>query len=264
MSKQRSRSIAIGVVLFCVACAGAVVAFMVIAFDQGQKDYDRLTDLAFDAPLEVDPSLGELQLSQLPAVNWAALLAENPDAVGWIYVPGTKINYPVAHSHDNDEYLYRNFSGEYANGLQPAYGTPFLMAQSAADFSDAVNIIQAHNMSNGTMFADIPKTMLADQEAYDAHRVAYLLTPTCNYLLLSIAGFSCGPQDSIVRLDVNTQAQVNAYVRELAAKSEFKAHGPMPTLDDVQKVVLLSTCTSDGSGLRRIVGYAVVAWEPVE
>lgn len=252
--------------LLCVGGVAAALLFMEQGYQQGQEAYDRVADAAFQEPVRADgdPATAEASLPDLPSVNWQALLAENPDTVGWIYVPETKIDYPVVLSHDNDEYLYRNFSGEYANGLQPTYGTPFLLAQNAADFSDAVNIIQAHNMSNGSMFADIPGAVLSDQGSFDRHRVAYLLTPTCNYLLLSVGGFTCGAHDPIVRIDVQMQEDMAAFLQELVQKSEFEAKSPMPALEDVQKVIMLSTCTSDGTGLRSMVAYAVVAWEPTE
>lgn len=263
-SKSGARTAALALGLLCVGGVAAALLFMEQGYQQGQEAYDRVADAVFQEPVRADgdPATAEASLPDLPSVNWQALLAENPDTVGWIYVPETKIDYPVVLSHDNDEYLYRNFSGEYANGLQPTYGTPFLLAQNTADFSDAINIIQAHNMSNGSMFADIPGAVLADQESFDRHRVAYLLTPTYNYLLLSVAGFTCGAHDPIVRIDVQMQEEMAVFLQELVQKSEFEAKNPMPALEDVQKVIMLSTCTSDGTGLRLVAAYAVVAWEP--
>ena len=45
-----------------------------------------------------------------PGLN--ALLAINPDTVGWIKVPGTKIDYPVVRSDNNDYYLNHSFYKE--------------------------------------------------------------------------------------------------------------------------------------------------------
>ena len=38
-------------------------------------------------------------------VNFDNLKGINPDTVGWIKVPGTKINYPFVHTKDNEYYL---------------------------------------------------------------------------------------------------------------------------------------------------------------
>lgn len=47
--------------------------------------------------------------------DWAALQAENQDIVGWIYVPGCDISFPVMQSKDNEYYLNHTVSGEYNN-----------------------------------------------------------------------------------------------------------------------------------------------------
>ena len=39
-------------------------------------------------------------------VDFVALLAQWPDAVGWLYSEGTPINYPVMQGEDNDEYIH--------------------------------------------------------------------------------------------------------------------------------------------------------------
>ena len=42
-------------------------------------------------------------------VNFDSLLQTNPDTVAWIKVEGTKINYPVVQSTDNDYYLHHDY-----------------------------------------------------------------------------------------------------------------------------------------------------------
>ena len=62
------------------------------------------------------------------SVDFAALQAENPDIIAWLYSEGTPINYPVVQSDDNRYYLRRLTDGSYNTN-----GTLFM------DFRDAVD-----------------------------------------------------------------------------------------------------------------------------
>ena len=89
----------------------------------------------------------------------------NPDIVAWIYIEGTKINYPIVQGEDNRYYLKHLFSGEW-NGS----GCIFLDFRNDASFADRHSIIYGHHMKNGTMFTDIDK--YKKQEFFDEHPVA--------------------------------------------------------------------------------------------
>ena len=45
--------------------------------------------------------------------EYAVLYSENKDFIGWLNVPGTNIDEPVVQTDNNDDYLHKNFQGEY-------------------------------------------------------------------------------------------------------------------------------------------------------
>ena len=92
----------------------------------------------------------------------------NPDIVAWIYIEGTKINYPIVQGEDNSYYLKHLFSGEW-NGS----GCIFLDSRNDASFADRHSIIYGHHMKNGTMFTDLDK--YKKQDFFDEHPVALLI-----------------------------------------------------------------------------------------
>ncbi|HBD86681.1 MAG TPA: hypothetical protein DC001_04575, partial [Clostridiales bacterium] len=72
-------------------------------------------------PLEPQPTpspLPEPTPSPIPQVleKYAALAAENPDAIGWLKIEGTAIDNVVMHTPDEpDKYLHIDFYGNYSN-----------------------------------------------------------------------------------------------------------------------------------------------------
>lgn len=88
--------------------------------------------------------------------NLTPLYEMNPECVGWIYIEGTNIDYPIMHTPNNPQkYLRKNFYGEYSQS-----GVPFLDARCCEDKGTA--IIYGHNMKNGTQFSDLKKYLDPD------------------------------------------------------------------------------------------------------
>ena len=50
--------------------------------------------------------------------NIVDLQAKYPDAVGWLSIPNTKIDYPFVQAKDNDFYLRRDIDGKYLYALR--------------------------------------------------------------------------------------------------------------------------------------------------
>jgi sortase B len=98
--------------------------------------------------------------------DYRKLLKENPDLVGWIKVPGTKINYPVMQTPKVPQYyLHRDFHKRYSLS-----GCIFMDAKT--DISRSKNyLIYGHHMQDGTMFGQLVK--YSDPSFYKKHRVIY-------------------------------------------------------------------------------------------
>lgn len=79
-----------------------------------------------------------------------ALRARNPDCVGVVCIPDTKIYYPVVRSEEEggEYYLHRSFDRE-----QSAAGTLFLDKRCGVQPRSQHEIIYGHHMRNGQMFA---------------------------------------------------------------------------------------------------------------
>ena len=68
-------------------------------------------------------AVGE-QAAQI-TVDLSACLAQNPDFIAWLRIPGTNVDYPVVQTDDPDDYLNHTFSGK-----QSVVGTLFSLADA--------------------------------------------------------------------------------------------------------------------------------------
>ena len=67
----------------------------------------------------------ESAVGEQAMVDLSAYLAQNPDFVAWLRIPGTNVDYPVVQTDDPDYYLNHTFSGK-----QSVVGTLFSLADA--------------------------------------------------------------------------------------------------------------------------------------
>ncbi len=184
----------------------------------------------------------QTEAAELPiTVDFDALLARNPDVVGWLYCPGTVINYPVVLGKDNDQYLYTDLDGNYL-----VSGTLFADYRNGALGVDGNYIIYGHNMKNGSMFHSLVK--YANQSYYDKHPTIFYLTPDANYKLELFAGLTIDHNDTIYKR--NYGDGLYELLKDYQRRSTFLSDVELAESDTV---VTLSTCTFEYDNARYIV-----------
>ena len=189
-----------------------------------------------------------------PEVDFEALWEINPDVVGWLYIEGTQVNYPILQGVDNDQYLYRMIDGKWNSA-----GSLFLEAGLMPDFSDQNNPVYGHNMKNGSMLAGVMG--YKNQEFYEEHPVALLLTPDQNYQVHIFSSYvldASGDAWNTVFTEKTMQEWLDKLVRRSYISTEV-----IPTSQD--RVLTLSTCTYETSNARFLVhGILVPEEKPIK
>lgn len=176
------------------------------------------------------------------SVDFAALQAENPDIIAWLYSEDTPINYPVVQSKDNQYYLRRLTDGSYNTN-----GTLFMDYRDAADLSGFNTIIYGHRMKSKAMFGTLPGYL--EEGYYAEHPVMYLLTPEKNYRLDIVSSFLLR-SDSDIYAPIETIDAKKAFLDKITTQSAFKTNVEFGTDD---RFVLLSTCSYDFENARQLV-----------
>ena len=110
-----------------------------------------LRDTDTDLDTDANPGAADVEAAKDAANPWLLTLRQqNPELAGWLCIPGTKIDYPVMQTaEDNDFYLTHDFQRE-----ENAHGAPFLDVNCRIGASENL-IIYGHHMKDGTMFRDL-------------------------------------------------------------------------------------------------------------
>ena len=150
-----------------IILSGLALGFAALLIYSGRQAWRACGD--YRAEAQVHGSVMEYKPQDDEAVNWAVigLREKYPDAVGWLTVPGTNIDYPFVWYEDNDYYLRRDLNGEPAKP-----GTIFMDYRCAGDGS-GYSIIYGHNMKSGAMFGTLGR--FEDKAFFDAHPEGYIL-----------------------------------------------------------------------------------------
>ena len=152
-----------------VACLAVGAGYLIDSWRQRAAHQDLTATVITPTADNSDPSTAK-------TIDFAALLATNPDTVAWIEIPDTNINYPVVQTTNNETYLSRTFDGGTSIS-----GTIFLDADNAASFTNINSILYGHHRYDRTMFADLDLiyngSLAADTPVYlylpDGSRATY-------------------------------------------------------------------------------------------
>lgn len=178
-----------------------------------------------------------------PVVDFEALKEINPDVVGWISIEGTNINYPVVQGPDNSYYMNRLFDGS-ANGA----GSIFMDYRNEPDMSCRNTVLYGHNMKNGTMFHQI--TEYKQQDFYDQHPTALLMTPEGNYKIELIAGYVTDLNSDAWKIEFAGDEEFSRWLADAMAQSTFISTIEPEAQD---RVITLSTCSYEYADARYVL-----------
>ena len=214
-----------------------------------------------DAPAAYRPSKIEKQYvsdkdaSGVPTIDFDALAQTNPEIVGWIYVPGTNINYPVVQTNNNSKYLNTLFDGT-AN----ASGAIFLDSDDTAPgMVDQQTTIYGHHMNDGSMFNVISDT--TDQATFDSIEYVYYITRDATYKLRPLATKVVEDTYSKARTpNFEGDDGLKNYLSEMLDGASAVASDATDRAASATKVVTLVTCRSLSLSNTR----AVMVLTPVE
>lgn len=207
----------------------------------------RQTETETEPPETEEETEAETEAPYVSPIDFAPLLATNPDTIGWIRVPDTKIDYPIVQSPDNQYYLHKDFDGK-----DSVYGTIYLDADSKPDFSGWNNPIYGHHMKDGSMFKDVVK--FKDQDFFENHRYFEIYTPERTIHLKTLGCYYSDSNGIVRKTSFKSQASFDKWVSERLAPCSF-AEVPEQPFDSM---FVLVTCSYEKNDARTLLFAAEV------
>lgn len=207
--------IAVCIAVFLFALYNIITIFL------NYREIDRTYDEAVRDYTQI-PSQEE-RLNSIPDVDFEKLISQNDDIIGWIFIEGTDISYPLLCGRDNQQYLFQSYEKKYLTA-----GSIYIDYRCSRDFSDSRTVVYGHNMHNGSMFGKLDKFT----------RESYMKEHPYVFILL--------PDGETLKYEVKKayKADIEGEVYKLPSA---EAKNP----DD--RKLYLSTCTEDSSDTQRFV-----------
>ena len=141
-----------------------------------QREYDELREIASSRieivkRVEIDEDTASFSFSEAPddfitknidpsgstRSSVEELSEINPDFIGWIYIEGTRIDYPVVQGVDNKKYMNTTFMGTRSRA-----GAIFMDVRNHFGWETPLVALYGHNSSSGAMFAGLRRELLGE------------------------------------------------------------------------------------------------------
>lgn len=164
----------------------------------------------------------------------------NEDMAAWLKIEGTRIDYPVMWTPENETYyLYKNFEGK-----EDQNGSLLLDTDSSLDPLTTNLIIHGHNMRDGDMFGTL--TNYEDSDYCKQHNIISLYTEDCERRYEVVAVFRSQvykKTDQVFKFykffQADTQAQFDDFYENI---KDLSLYDTGVTAEFGDRFITLSTC----------------------
>lgn len=177
-------------------------------------------------------------------IDFAKLKQKNSDAIAWIKVNGTDIDFPVVKGTDNSYYLTHNFDKEKNKA-----GWIFADYRNKFDGTDKNIIIYGHNMKNGSMFASLKNIIKEEWYNNEENKYMTLITEKeyCKYQVFSV--YQTEVEEYYLQTNISNFKE---FVEKIKGRSKKNFNVDIKETDSI---LTLSTCADNTK--YRVVLHAV-------
>ena len=189
-------------------------------------------------------------------INWKKLKKDNSDIYSWIYIPNTKVDYPVVQpTTDNDDfYLNHNIQkkSEFAGAI-------YSEMQNSTDYSDPVTVLYGHNMNRGSMFETLHSFEKPD--FFKKNKYIYIYMPSQKLTFKIYAAYVYDNRHILNSFDFSNKSVLKKYQKYTLNPDSMNKNTRKVTLNKDSKILTLSTCTNGAENTRYLVQGVLIKRE---
>lgn len=242
--------------IICIIVIIVCLVYIIRWYMENKKNAAMLSELTdnsvkdtivIELPHNNDDNIEEEPVKiQVYELDFDKLFSVNRNTVGWITVPGTSINYPVAQAQDNGFYLNHSFD----NSKNTA-GWIFADYRNKFDGTDRNIIIYGHNRVDTSMFATLKNTQKANWYNNSNNKYISFVTPSGTQIYETFSVYTIQMESYYIQTDFDSDAEYLNFLNTLKSRSVHD-FGTKISSDD--KIITLSTC--DSTGKSRVILHA--------
>lgn len=174
------------------------------------------------------------------------LTSVNPEAIAYVYAPGTELDEPVVQTGDNATYLDKTFDG----GNEPYMGTVFMDTDNKKDFSDRLTWLFGHargsKVGDHRMFNDV--NYYDKQEYFDQHPYVVIETPERKYYYEAMCLVIVPETTAFYRTSFKDDKDFTTQLKKVYEDGQTK--NPNIKIKASDKYLVLSTCREEDETIR--------------
>ena len=218
-----------------------------IAGKKNEKIINDINDAIIEEEIEEEIVDEDTSLT----VDFEILKEKNSEAVGFIKVNGTKIEYSVVKHKDNFYYLTHSFDRSYNK-----YGWIFANFENKFDGTDKNITLFGHNMRNGSMFGTLKNVLTEEwQSNEDNHKVLFI-TEEGKFIYQVFSTYKIYKEEYFATSNFKDDSEFLTFINKIK-KRRNKDYNVEVTEND--QILTLSTCHSNNN--YRVVLHAKKMYE---
>lgn len=174
------------------------------------------------------------------------LSAVNKDTIGYVYIPGTKLDEPIVQTTDNATYLSKTFEG----GTDALLGAVYMDTDNNKQFSDKLTWLFGHARGSRVPDHRMFKTVnyYDTQSYFDKHPYVVVETPTRKYYYEAVFLIIVPENTAFYKTQFENDKEFVEQLTEV--KKQATSKNDTISIKATDRYLVLSTCREDDDTIR--------------